>query len=156
MDKTKQPGIRIQQIFLERASFSHRPDSLTLPHTTAPEVGELKIDVQAGVAKGGGQGILRVRVRTQPSQKPLYVLDVTMTALVGLLDTDVPNMTIEEYIGRYGPGMLYPFVRQAVSEITIKGRFGPIWLNPFNFLAGSEAPLLQRTVKSSKRKLLRP
>ena len=49
MDPKKQPGLELGQIVLERVLFEHRPDYLTLPHTTTVPSLPLRIHAQLGL-----------------------------------------------------------------------------------------------------------
>ncbi len=57
-----------------------------------------------------------------------------MTALVEA-EHGKENMPIEQYVRSSGPATLFPFIRQVVADLTSKGRFGPLWLSPVNFVA---------------------
>jgi preprotein translocase subunit SecB len=44
------------------------------------------------------------------------------------------NMALKEFFTTGSAhAVLFPFVREAVANITMRGRFGPVWLNPVNF-----------------------
>ena len=64
-DPRKEPGIAIGQVFLEETAFSHRKDALALPPSTKPEIGDVGVEIQAGVSPDGKMGIVRVRVTTK-------------------------------------------------------------------------------------------
>ncbi len=139
MDRTKPPGIRILQIFLERALFSHRADSMSLSPATTIQA-DVSVEVQAGYSPDRKRGRCRVRVHTDPTKKPIYDVDLVITALLAV-DESQPNMSMEQYVTKYAPTMLYPFVRQAMADITGRGRFGSLWLSPVN-LAAAVPPTL--------------
>lgn len=137
MDQTKAPGIRIAQILLERAVFEHREDFLALPPNTPIGAPDITLTTTAGQSPDNKRGIIKLRVQTKPEQRPLYNVDVEMTALVEV-EEGKENMSIEQYIRVSGPAMIYPFIRQVVADLTFKGRFGPMWLNPVNFIAAAK------------------
>lgn len=133
MDASQQPGILIAQVFLERAEFSHRKDALGLPPTTAfqPNFG---VGFRGGVAPDEKTGFVRITVQTKPAERPLYNIDVTMMAIFRV-DEKRENLSLKDYVRTTAPAMLYPFVREAVASLTWRGRFGPVWLAPFNVAA---------------------
>ncbi len=133
MDETKQPGILIGQIYVERAEFSHRDDALNLPPNTQHQP-KLQVGFQGGVAPNEKTGFVRISVRTQADDKPLYNIALTMIALL-VVDEKRKNLPLKDYVRSAAPVMLYPFVREAVAGLTWRGRFGPIWMNPFNLSA---------------------
>lgn len=152
-DTSKQPGIEIAQIFLERVSFSHRDDYLLISASTKPNVGEVNIQIERGLSKDSTKGLLRVTVGTVPENNPVYNFEVSMVGLFKTKEGD-ENLPLNDFLRVNGVATLYPFLRQAVAEITLKGRFGPIWMSPFNVtvLAEKGSPAKPRKQKGVKHK----
>lgn len=125
------PGLGVAQVFLLESHFVHREDVLVLPAET--KVPELKVNVtvtvlgQAGEAAAG----LLIRVSTNDADQPVYRFDVTMV-LVVQADPARPNLGALEYVTTAGVSALFPFVREAVANITGRGRFGTVYLRPIN------------------------
>lgn len=136
-DAQKEPGISVAQVFLEAATFAHRGDFLALPLTTKPEIGDLQVVIEAGLRRDKKAGVVRIKVSTQEERDPIYRVAVTMTALFEE-QPGKANMPLDEFV--HGPAIafLYPFVREAFANLTARGRFGPVWLNPFNVQAASQ------------------
>ena len=138
MDRNKPPGIHIGQIFLEHVQFNHREDFLSLPLSTQAVVGNVNVQVGSGLSEDETRGLVRVHVSTLSENRPIYNFSVVMTALVAV-DLTAPNMPLSKYVSGPGAAMLYPFVRQVVADLTWRGRFGPVWLNPMNVLIPAAA-----------------
>jgi preprotein translocase subunit SecB len=132
MDETKQPGLSIGQILLARAHFEHRPDFLALPAETPSGDLQIRVDVRIGTDESKQTGYISIVV-TSEAEEALYRFQVEMVGLVR--QNDNPNMPIGEFLTKGAPAMMYPFVREAVANLTGRGRFGPIWLRPFNWNA---------------------
>jgi preprotein translocase subunit SecB len=132
-DEAKQPGIRLVQAFLEKASFGHRGDFLDRDPKSDPGITDMAISLESGVSDDGAGALVRARVRTKPTTRGAYVFDVTMAAL--LERSEPANMPLEEYVEMAGWTLLFPFVRETIANLTTRGRFGPVWLNPFNLKA---------------------
>jgi len=147
-DSSKQPGVKIGQIFLERANFSHRGDYLapSAPPTPDTVVGTINVEAQGGVSTDGKNGLVRLHVSTIPENRPFYEFDISMVALV-TVDGDAPNMPLEQYVATLGSALLYPFMRQLVADLTGRGRFGPVWLNPINLTAAPPGELVKSLPK---------
>src|SRR6266487_1254191 len=96
-DKARQPGVSIGQVFLERADFSHRDDFLGLPPTAALGKPNLLLSFQGGTSPDGRAGFVRATAQTDPTERPLYNLVVTMVALVQV-DKGHENMPLVEYL----------------------------------------------------------
>lgn len=83
-------------------------------------------------------GVVRMVVKTDNDSNPHYEFEVIVAATISVED-GAENMGIEEYArGGLGRALLFPFAREAVANLTGRGRFGPLWLHPFNFIAAGE------------------
>lgn len=142
MDTKTSPGIAVGQVFLERMAFSHRPDFLALPGDTRPEVGDVAIGVSVGEGADGESGLVRIEVKTDPGRNPTYNVELAMVALVRRLPGE-GNLPVRDFVlSAASVSLLYPFVREAFAAVTLRGRFGPIWLsllNPQAIAAGFKA-----------------
>ena len=130
-DSEKSPGLGIVQIFLESAEFSHRADALGLPPTTPAIIGGVNVEVATDVAPDENSGFIRLAVSTDPEARPIYSVRLSMVAFAAR-QPGLEHMTVKEYLNRYGVVLLYPFLREAMASLTMRGRFGPVWLNPIN------------------------
>lgn len=138
MDPKKEPGIEIAQLMVERARFDHREDFLSLP--VSQPVGALPFVLKSEYALGskGEHAIVRLSLTTNRDKRPLYNIDVAVIALVRP-KAGAENMSLEQYAVVHSAGMLFPFVRELVADLTGRGRFGPVWLHPVNLTAASGA-----------------
>jgi preprotein translocase subunit SecB len=146
VDPTKQPGITIGQVYLESARFSHRADFLNLPAAARQDL-TLGTQVELAVGPDQNTGVLRLTVSTAPNPMGLYELEIKVGALLHRTPGQ-ENMTIQEYAANSGVPLLYPFVRETIANLTGRGRFGPFWLHPVNFLALG-TPVLQPPIPTA-------
>ena len=132
MDPTNEPGIAVGQVFVETLVFSHREDFLALPPETQPAIGDVSVGMMVGENREGNAGVVRIQVKTDLARKPIYNIELVMIALVTRVE-GAENMTIPEFL-RSGASvsLLYPFLREAFANITLRGRFGPVYLGPIN------------------------
>ena len=135
MNESKQPGIVIHQILVLNVRFGHRADVLQLPADTRIE--DLPVRIEAGVM--GKQGDTTVAIKLHaftPEDRDdlLYNFDIEMAAVVGAVEGE-ENLDPLVYATGMGAPSLFPFLREAIANITGRGRFGPLWLKPMNFHA---------------------
>lgn len=133
MDTARQPGISISQIFLESAHFEHREDFLSFPPATPMEL-EMDVGLEATIATDGSRGRIRLIVKSKEGNDDLYRVALTMTGLIEV-DRANSNLPLAQYAPANSWGLLYPFAREAVANLTGRGRFGPVYLKPMNFIA---------------------
>lgn len=130
MDSTKPPGIKLLSLFLKEANFRHRTDPLG-PAPPFPETGSADLEIAFFTGPGDAMAVsLRVS-NDADTPDPRYDYMVEMVATLDV-DSARANMPVNEYARRFCPALLYPFAREAVANLTSRGNFGPIWLNPFN------------------------
>ncbi|MDB4893593.1 MAG: Preprotein translocase subunit SecB [Gemmatimonadetes bacterium] len=133
VNPAQQPGLQIAQIFLRHAHFEHTSDPLTVhPHT----VGEADIEISYATMElqkstGGSASGIMLRANTSASNSHIYSFDVAVTAIVEPIDGE-ENYPLAEYAAVAGAALLFPFLREAVANITGRGRVGALWLKPFN------------------------
>jgi len=139
MNTAAAPGITISEIHLERISFKHKDDYLKISPSTRPSATKIDVSFESALAADKRAGRIRVTASTTEDPNALYQLEVSFVAFVAV-DDAAPNMSIEQYMAGSGWALVLPFVREAVANITMRGRFGPVWLNPVNVaLAASKA-----------------
>jgi preprotein translocase subunit SecB len=125
------PTIRIGQILLERAEFEHREDYLDLPPTTPAGAEGVRIEVQSALSDDRSRAVTKLRAHTQAVENPVYRFDVVF-AVIAEIDPLPASLTVDRYIVGSTVGFLAPFLREMVANLTLRGRFGPVWLQPVN------------------------
>lgn len=133
MDETKPPGINIAQIFLLEARFEHGLDPLQFEPATRIQV-QTKMEIAGGHTEDQNSGFVKVTVSTINDESAHYRFSLTMIGLL-VRDPEAPNLAPSEFVAKNGAALMFPFLREALANLTGRGRFGPIWLRPVNFKA---------------------
>jgi preprotein translocase subunit SecB len=134
IDPKRQPGLRIAQVFLSHAHFNYKADPLTLSAPDSTTQVQMNVDVQVlDLVQENGPPVagVRVRVRSDPASVHPYVFDVSMGAVIES-EPGEENYNPKDYVVNAGAALLYPFVREVIANITQRGRFGAVWIPPFN------------------------
>ena len=147
MDTAKQPGLRIEQIFLLSADFAHRADVLAVPPAAIVPEQEALVETRVFASPDGRAAGVRVSVGTRPENTEAYYrFRVEYVALIQPILGE-ENMPATEYVAMAGATLLFPFLREAIANLTSRGHFGPLWLKPFNVQAAiatlSPSPTVQ-------------
>lgn len=136
----RHPYLHLGQIFLETAEFSHRADALQVPATVRPDI---DIEIEVGTAVAGNdptKGLMRIEVRTKAEANGMYNFRVAIVALAKTTEAEArPAPPIQPFLETSVLQIVYPFVREAVAAITMRGRFGPIWLQPIVPIRATES-----------------
>jgi preprotein translocase subunit SecB len=135
MDEQKPPGLQIAQIFLLSAQFAHREDALALPAGTREGEQRVGVQIQMREHNTGQAASVAVKVFSDPdSQTALYRYSLEMVGVVEKAPNE-ENLAPRDFILKGGVTILFPFLREALANLTMRGRFGPVWLKPFNVQA---------------------
>ena len=135
MDPKRQPGVQFGQIYFSEVQFSHRRDAMKLPQATPVDLDSVRLEARIAEQADHKVSILTLRVSTDPKNgKALYHFAVEMVATVSVTEGE-ESLPPAAYLRTAGPATLYPFLREVVANLTMRGRFGPVWLKPFNFQA---------------------
>lgn len=125
------PLIRIGQILLERAEFEHREDYLDLPPTTPAAAEGVRIEVESALSEDRVRAVTKLRAHTHAVENPVYRFDVIF-AVIAEIESAPMSLTVDRYIVGSTLSFLMPFLREMVANLTLRGRFGPVWLQPVN------------------------
>jgi preprotein translocase subunit SecB len=74
---------------------------------------------------------LSVTVTTKVGDKTAYLVEVKQAGIFSI--TGFPDQEMGPLLGAYCPNQLFPFVREAISDIVMKGSFPQMVLQPVNF-----------------------
>jgi preprotein translocase subunit SecB len=139
VDSKKQPGIQFSQIYLNAAEFSHRADSLSITNTQ--QFPDLNFTIQLRVTSSlepHNVAALTLRLESVRAPEAQYFVMAEITAIVQSIEGQ-ENITPAEFATSFAPAALYPFLREAIANLTMRGRFGPVYLKPVNFtIAGPQ------------------
>lgn len=141
MTEQEKPPFRLAQIFLIEAAFGHRGNPLLKPADTKVQPQKINVGMQLQHMNDGSASQVIVTVQTNPEDgdpNALYDFHVVMSALVESVDRERFD---DKYIIGALTTMVFPFLRELVANLTVRGRFGVVWLNPFNVQKALEKPL---------------
>ena len=138
MNEPKQPIFGIEKIYVKDLS-------LEIPH--APDVfltGEQpQVEVQlhnegALIGEGLYQVVLTVTVTAKAGEKTMFLVEAAQAGIFQI--RNVPEAELEPLLATACPNILFPYVRETVSDVVSRAGVPPVYLAPVNF----EAIYLQR------------
>jgi preprotein translocase subunit SecB len=75
--------------------------------------------------------VLGVTLTCTLAEKTVYLAEVEQAGIFGLAGFD--DRGLDMMLGTYCPNVLFPYVRQSISELIVAGGFPPFYLQPINF-----------------------
>ena len=104
------------QIFLEREN--PQIDIQLLPQATSIEEGVFEVVITATVTSKIGE-------------KVMFLVEIKQAGLFRI--ANLPSGDMEAILAVMCPNILFPYLRETVSNLTVRAGFPPVLLNPINF-----------------------
>ena len=126
----------IQKIFLKDVSFeSPNAPAMFSENSGAwqPEVNVQINSANQSIGKDLYEVVLTLTVTAKQNKKTAFLVEVKQAGLFTL--SGFPEENIAGMLGAYCPETLFPFAREAVSNLVTNGGFPQLLLSPVNFNA---------------------
>jgi len=132
-DEQQQPQreFALQRIYIKDISFETPNSPDIFRSEWKPDV-NLNLGTQAKkLADDVYEVVLTVTVTTKLGDKTAYLAEVKQGGIFGL--RGFPESEMAHLLGAYCPNTLFPYAREAVSDLVSKGSFPQLLLSPVNF-----------------------
>ena len=129
--ETHAPQFEVQRIFVKDLSF----ESPNTPHTFVeewkPEV-SLNLETKSNrIQDHLHEVILSVTATVTSSKKTAFLIEVHLSGV--FMVKGFPNEQLHQMLGSFCPNILFPYAREIVSDVVVRGGFPQLILAPVNF-----------------------
>jgi preprotein translocase subunit SecB len=140
-DSSKEPGFRIQRVYLKDLSLEqpNAPQILLVPSEPQLQV-EINISVDP-LSEGIFEVALSSTITAKVDSKTLFLVEAKQAGIFEF--SNIPAEQIDPMLGIACPTILYPYLRSNIADIISRAGFQPIHLNEINFHAMYEQRLIQ-------------
>ena len=124
------PQLALERIYAKDISFEV-PSATVFTKEWQPE---LNINLSSSAEKIDDthyEVTLKVTVSAENQQETAFVAEVQQAGI--FLMENIDDAQIPQLLGSYCPSILFPFAREAISDIVTKGSFPQLLLAPINF-----------------------
>lgn len=139
----------IQKIYLKNSNFEIPNAPEVFKQNLQPEV---KMEFKIASAKLADQDVYEVllilNITMQQQGATVYQIKATQAGiftLVGFKDEE-----LKQLLNTYCPNIIYPFARESVCEMAVRGGFPQLLITPINFDALYAEQLKKATAKSEQ------
>lgn len=141
-EQPSQQQFGIQKIYVKDISFEapNSPKSFTEEWKPAVNL-DLNTNAQ-GIAEHTFEVVLSITVTVNNNDKTAYLVEIQQAGIFNL--ANFADDTLREMLGAYCPNLLFPYAREAVSDIVTRGGFPQMLLAPINFDALYEQHMKQQ------------
>jgi preprotein translocase subunit SecB len=125
------PAFTIEKIYVKDVSFESPNAPAVFNDGAQPE---LQLNLNQKVQRlndNAFEVVLGVTLTCTAGGKSAYVAEVQQAGVFGLTGFDA--QTVDALLGTQCPSILFPYVRQLLSDLIQAGGFPPFFLQPINF-----------------------
>lgn len=129
----QQPGFAIEKIYIKDLSLEipHAPQIFV--QREAPQVSVELANSTSRLDDGVFEVVITVTVTSKVGDKTVFLVEVAQAGIFQV--RNVPAESMEVIASVTCPNILFPYAREAVSDIVTRAGFPPVLLNPINFEA---------------------
>jgi preprotein translocase subunit SecB len=130
-DAASQAQFTVEKIYIKDVSFEAPNAPQIFQEQGQPQ---LNMNLNQKVARLNDQVfevVLGVTLTCTLGDKTVYLAEVEQAGIFGLAGFD--DRGLDMMLGTYCPNVLFPYVRQSISELIVAGGFPPFYLQPINF-----------------------
>jgi preprotein translocase subunit SecB len=125
------PTFEIQRIYVKDLSY----EAPNTPHTFSddwkPEV-QLNLETKSTrVQDNVHEVVLSVTATVTSSKKSAFLVEVHQAGI--FMVTGFPSDQLHQMLGSFCPNILFPYAREAISDLVVRGGFPQLILAPVNF-----------------------
>ena len=139
------PAFTVEKIYVKDVSFEVPGAPAVFTENVQPE---LQLNLNQRVQRLGENAfevVLGVTLTCKAGDKTAYVAEVQQAGIFGLMGLEA--QAVDVLLGTQCPNILFPYVRQLVSDLVQAGGFPPFFLQPINFEALYAESLRQRAAQ---------
>jgi preprotein translocase subunit SecB len=131
VDAAAQMQFNLQKIYVKDASFEAPNAPGVFQEEGQPQLQLNLAQKVNNLAENVFEVVLTVTLTCTLNEKNAYLAEVAQAGIFGATGFDQRNL--EAVLATYCPNVLYPYARQAVSDLVVNGGFPPYYLQPINF-----------------------
>ena len=142
-----QKQLVLQKIYVKDLSFESPKAPMVFTTNVTPQT-QLNVRSSAQeVAPDTTEVTLTITVEAKDKDTTLFLAEVAQAGIFFVQGYSADERSI--LVGSFCPNTLYPFAREAISELVSKGGFPPLLLQPLNFDAIYAQAVQDRAARAS-------
>lgn len=128
-----QPVFSIEKLYVKDLSLEIPNAPQVFLERTAPQVDIQLHHGSKGVEDGVYETTLTVTVTAKVGDKTMFLVEATQAGI--FVARNIPQQELEPVLAIACPNILFPYVREVVSDVVVRAGFPPVVLSPVNFEA---------------------
>ncbi len=133
MSEQQQPVFAIEKIYVKDLSLEIPNAPNIFLERDTPEINLQLGTKNQGIGEGLYEVLLTVTVTAKIKDKIMFLVEAQQAGIFRI--RNIPNGEIDPVLGIGCPNILFPYLREVVSDVVTRAGFPPVILNPVNFEA---------------------
>jgi preprotein translocase subunit SecB len=142
-EENTQPGFAIEKLYIKDASVEVPNAPQVFTDRTPPQVSVELGNTAQKLDEGVYEVAIKVTVTAKMGENVAFLVEVIQAGIFAI--RNVPAENLEMIAAVTCPNILFPYAREAVSDLVTRAGFAPVLLNPINF----EALYMQQQVQNA-------
>jgi preprotein translocase subunit SecB len=140
--ENNQPIFNMDKIYVKDLSMEIPNAPKIFLERESPQV-DIQLHTQAGsIDEGLFEVLVMATVTAKVGEKIMFLIEVKQAGIFQI--RNVPSAELEPILAVICPNILFPYLREVVSDVSVRGGFAPALLNPINFDALYQQQKLQQ------------
>jgi len=126
-----QPQFSMEKIYVKDLS-------LEIPHApkiflerASPQI-DVQLHTQAGsLEEGVHEVVVMTTVTAKVEERVMFLIEAKQAGIFRM--SNVSAEELEQVLAVMCPNILFPYLREVVSDLAVRGGFAPVLMNPINF-----------------------
>ncbi len=128
---TESPFFALQKIYVKNSSFESPNSAMVFQSEWKPSITLDLNTFYEPIEEGLYEAVLSIAVTAKNQEKLAFVVEVDQAAMFAI--TGFPPQQLAEALGSACPAVMFPYVRETIDHILLKGGFPPLMIAPVNF-----------------------
>ena len=136
-----QAQFALQRIYTKDVSFEAPNAPAAFTKEWKPEI---KLDLNSGARKLDEQHFevtIKVTITATNAEETAFLVELEQAGLFTI--SNIPEEQLQPMLGAMCPNILFPYLRESVDSLVVKGGFPALMLAPINFDALYQQRLMQ-------------
>jgi len=132
-EQNGQPVFSIEKLYVKDLSVEVPGAPQIFQEREAPQVEVSMNNAGKAISDGYYEVVINITVTAKIKEKTVFLVEVAYGGVFQI--RNVPDSEIEMVLGVTCPNILFPYLREVVSETVSRAGFPPVILHPMNFEA---------------------
>lgn len=131
VQENNQPAFNIEKIYVKDLSLEipHAPEIFLERET--PQI-DVQLSTQTATIEGDVYEVMITNtVTAKVGEKVMFLIEAKQAGIFRL--SNLPSEDMESVLAVMCPNILFPYLREVVSNVAVRAGFAPVLLNPVNF-----------------------